>query len=264
MLYWNLFKNAFMSNSTYKVDTLARGIKTLLKLIMQVSVWTAIYSVGVNEIRNGNTSLNEMIYYVIISTGISILVGKSNILLIDNKIQTGSIAMDIIKPISFRKYIFSVAMGENVYNFIFQFIPMLIIASFLINIKIPKLVELIYFMIFLIGAVLIRFLSGYLLGLLGFWYLTIWHLDRVLSDLISLFAGSFIPLWLFPNWLRLVAEWLPFKFIYYIPISVFLGKINYEEFHMLLLQMFIWIFVLYLGGTIIWHLGHKYLVVQGG
>lgn len=264
MLYWNLFKNAFMSNFAYKADTVARGIKALLKLIMQISVWTAIYSVGTNETLNNNTDLQEMICYVIVSTGISILVGKSNILMIDNKIRTGNIAMDIIKPLSFRKYIFSVAIGENIYNLVFQFVPMLIIASLLIRIKIPQFSTIIYFGMFLTGAILIRFLSGYLLGLLGFWYVTIWHLDRVLSDLISLFAGSFLPLWLFPEWLKDIADWLPFKFIYYIPISVFLGKINVEEFNFLLLQMVGWIAVLYFGGTLIWKLGYKSLVVQGG
>lgn len=264
MLYWNLFKNAFVSNFAYKVDTVARGIKSLLKLVMQISVWTAIYSVGVNEKLNNNTDLYEMIYYVIVSTGISILVGKSNILMIDNKIRTGSIAMDIVKPLSFRKYVFSVAMGENIYNFLFQFIPMLVIGIIIMRIELPNFRVMIFFIVFLIGAVLIRFLSGYLLGLLGFWYITVWHLDRVLSDLISLFAGSFLPLWLFPNWLEVVANWLPFKFIYYVPISALLGKIRPEEFNYLMIQMMCWIIILYFGGTMIWKRGYKYLVVQGG
>lgn len=266
MVYWNLFKNSFHSNYAYKIDTLTRGIKTLLALIMRISVWLAIYSVGINDMVNNNTKLNEMICYVIVSTGISVLVGKSNILMIDEKIRTGDIAMDIIKPISFRKYIFSVAMGRNVYNFTFQFLPMLIVVAMLVQmyVEIQGIFHIMIFLVFLIGAILIRFLSGYMLGLLWFWYLTIWHLDRALNDMISLFAGSFIPLWLFPKGLQAVAEWLPFKFIYYVPISAILGKIESGNYSILVTQMIGWIVILYLVGSLIWKFGHKHLMVQGG
>ena len=182
------------------------------------------------------------------------------------KIRTGNIAMDIIKPISFRKYIFSVAMGRNVYNFTFQFLPMLIVVTMLVQmyVEIQGIFHIMIFLVFLIGAILIRFLSGYMLGLLGFWYLTIWHLDRVLNDMISLFAGSFIPLWLFPKGLQAVAEWLPFKFIYYVPISAILGKIESGNYSILVAQMIGWIVILYLVGSLIWKFGHKHLMVQGG
>ncbi|BCZ46172.1 hypothetical protein psyc5s11_22390 [Clostridium gelidum] len=179
-MYFKFFKNAFASNFEYKFDAIFRGLVQVIEIVVQISVWTALYYFNNNSgISKDNIDLKVMIYYVIISAGISILVNNNVINIIDKKIRTGEISSDLIKPINFQAYMFSIATADNIYNFIFRFIPVLLIFIPFYGIYIPSIKTAIIFLISLINGVLISFLLAYILGLVGFWYLSIWHLERI-------------------------------------------------------------------------------------
>lgn len=265
IMYFKFFKNAFASNLEYKFDTIFRGIGQVIEIVVQISVWTALYYFNnKSTISNDNVELKTMIYYVIISAGISILVNNNVIYLIENKIRTGEISSDFIKPIDFQKYMFSIATADNIYNFIFRFIPILLIFIPFYGIHIPSVKMFILFFLSLINGILISFLLAYILGLVGFWYLSIWHLERILWDCTRLLSGSFIPLWFFPDSLLKITNALPFRFIYFVPISIFLEKIPFQESIICILQQLVWIVLLYIFSKWVWSKGIDKLVIQGG
>jgi ABC-2 type transport system permease protein len=47
-------------------------------------------------------------------------------------------------------------------------------------------------------------------------------------SLVAFFAGQMVPLWLFPQFLRVLAEALPFQSVYYIPLSIYTGTLAGE------------------------------------
>jgi len=104
----------------------------------------------------------------------------------------------------------------------------------------------------------------FLFGMLGFWYLTIWHLDQFLNDIIKLFAGVWIPLWLFPGFLSDFANYLPFRLIYFSPITIFLEKVTIEEILFIYMQQLITVVFLVLLIALTWRKGIRKIVIQGG
>lgn len=50
---------------------------------------------------------------------------------------------------------------------------------------------------------------------------------------------------------------LPFRFIFYFPVSVALGKVNFEQLWGNLGQLFLWILVFYLLNRFLWDRGLK-------
>ena len=42
-------------------------------------------------------------------------------------------------------------------------------------------------------------------------------------------SGSFVPVWLFPEPIRIVLNFLPFIYTYQHPLSIYIGKISYTE-----------------------------------
>ena len=90
------------------------------------------------------------------------------------------------------------------------------------------------------------------------------HLDTITHNIIGLFSGSIVPLWFFPDALEKVSYFLPFRLIYFVPISVYLNKAGFFGSINLIMQQFIWIISLHLLMEGIWKLGIKKLVVQGG
>jgi ABC-2 type transport system permease protein len=73
-----------------------------------------------------------------------------------------------------------------------------------------------------------------------------------------------VPLWLFPQFLRRLAEVLPFQAVYYIPMSIYIRTLNGEAaLRALGLQAF-WAVVLVLISRWAWSRVQARLIVQGG
>lgn len=205
-----------------------------------------------------------MVTYIIISSIISTITSNRVIDSINNKIQTGQIALDFIKPMSFKLYMFSDSIGENLYRVLFYLIPVLILSLLVFGIQVPKLTNLVLFILATLGGLFINYFMCFCLGLLGFWFTQVWILSRFLNDFINLFSGQLIPLWFFPTVLLKISEYLPFRFIYFVPISIFLGKYDFLSSCLLIMEQIVWIILLYILGELIWRKAIYRLVVQGG
>ena len=264
-VYLKLFRNAFRSHFAYKIDAVFRAIRQSITMLVQISVWLALYAfrdgagIGAN-----NIGLQTMIWYVIISAGVNSLVESNAIYLVEDKVRSGMIATDLIKPLHFQRYIFSISAGNSIYNFVFHFLPMLVIFAPIFGMYTPRLETIAIFAITLMGGMAISFLLSYILGLVAFWYMQVWHLGRLLYDFTRLFAGSFIPLWFFPDTLYSISLFLPFRFIFFVPISIFLEDVTLTDSLWLVLQQWAWIGALFLLTRLVWRKAQGKLVVQGG
>ncbi len=258
-------KNEFQANMAYRMNVIIRMFSYIIAVFIQISIWHALFN-GAHETSTqmGTIDINEMVTYVVISTAISLFIRNEVILQMETKIKSGEIAMDLIKPTNLKLMIFSNSLGGSAFKLIFQFIPLIIVGYLFLNLTIPTPENVVLFIITLINAVIIYFLLTYIVGLLAFWYMAIWHLERFLGDLISLFAGAIVPLWFFPKVLLDISAVLPFHLIYFTPISIYLGKITVSDSIYLILQQFIWITVLILLEKVVWKNAVNKLVVQGG
>ena len=84
---------------------------------------------------------------------------------------------------------------------------------------------------------------------------------------VLLLSGASIPLAFFPESLRNVVQYLPFKCIYDTPLNVLLQKegytLNSGILYKLLLQLF-WCIALTLAGKLFWSVSVKKITVNGG
>ena len=99
------------------------------------------------------------------------------------------------------------------------------------------------------------FFLYFLIGLLAFVINNNSSITALKWVLISLAGGFFMPLDFFPNWINRVLDLLPFKYMIYWPIQVFLNKENYngiDTFLVILIHQFIWIVVLYILCKLSW------------
>ena len=71
-------------------------------------------------------------------------------------------------------------------------------------------------------------------------------------------------MWFFPNSLVVISDFLPFKYIYFVPTSIFLSKSDPTASVLLILQQFLWIIGLTLVEKFVWRKAVRKLVVQGG
>lgn len=265
MHYLQFAKNAFQSNLSYRMNVLLSILHRIAGLFVEISIWSAVISVtGEVSTSMGNISLKEMTTYAILSTGISIIINSNIIMGFEDKIRTGQIAMDFIKPMKFKLYLVFENLGNNLFKIIFELIPVVIVGVLCFGIDIPSKENAFLFVIALVNGMIIYFILTCILGQLSFWLLTVWHLDKLLNDMLKIFSGRFIPLWFFPKIFISISAFLPFRLIYFSPTTIYLEKVSKVEVGSIFIQQIGWILILLIIDMILWKKGTKKLVVQGG
>ena len=104
---------------------------------------------------------------------------------------------------------------------------------------------------FCVGTFAIRLKS--ILGLL-----------RAKYFLLELFSGLLIPISFFPGFFQDIFSMLPFQYISYIPVLIYLGKISGWGILRALALQLIWIFVLLAIGDVLWRWSSRKITIQGG
>ena len=264
-VYLEIIKNMFKSNFMYRFNFIVSIFTSIIVFFIQYNIWRAIYSdASIIASSVGNINLNEMVTYLVISTCISIIINTNILGSIGGSIQSGQIAMELVKPLNYNYYLFFNSLGDCLFRFLFQMLPSLAILLLFFNIALPTLTNLCFFLVALIFSYFINYLLRYLLGSLAYWYMSVWHFDLLIAEIISIFAGAYIPIWFFPKALLHLSEVLPFQLIYYFPLSVYLGKYQLQDILYYFMLQMVWIVVLFVLSSLLYKRGMKKLVIQGG
>jgi ABC-2 type transport system permease protein len=265
MLYLQYIINSFKETLAYRFEYFIGLINHILSMLAWVYIWKALLGhTGETSSSIGIISLQDMVTYAVVSRMINSLTTSDVITRIEEKVKSGQISTDLIKPVNFRGLMFADMTGFGLYRIIFELPPMLLIGIFCFGIKYPAPENLLLFFIMLINGTILNFTITYGLGLSAFWIYNVWHYERFNSDMTILFSGSWIPLWFYPDFLAKLSEFLPFRLIFYVPISAYLGKINQNEGLFLGLQQILWIIGLHILTSIVWNRATRKLQIQGG
>ena len=261
-MYWTFAKLAFQERLIYKVNTWLYILYAMLDLAIQFSVWSALYGVRGDV---GGVTLTEMMTYVLLSTGVSILTESHVGNTLAGKVEDGSIEADFVRPVSLKYYLFCDTFGSTTYIFLFTFVPVAVFAMFLVPVCPPvSAAQLIIFMVSVILGVLLAHYIHYTLGLLAFWFKRSIYVNWFLGAFFTLFGGATVPLWFYPDFLRRIAEVLPFRFVIYEPVCIYLGKTDLHSGMQVLLMQIAWIAILHLLERFIWSRAQRVVTIQGG
>lgn len=264
-LYLCIMRNAFRSKLAYRTDTAFQTIQALIALAVQVFVWIALYRTGVvtDEITK-SSQMSTMVSYTVVSNCISILVNNKVINWLETRIHSGDIAMDFVKPVNLKGYFFFNNLGEIFFKFLFSAVPIFWVSVVIFRIQLMNPRFAMVFLIAVSNSMFLNFSITYCIGMTGFWYPSLWHVDRVLWDLNRLLSGAFIPMWMFPDLLYQVSCFLPFKYMYYTPIQIYLGKLTFQNCLWQILIQLGWILLFHVISCLIFKAARRKLVVQGG
>jgi ABC-2 type transport system permease protein len=252
---------SFSTNLAYRSEVWLRTVGNFVTIFIQVAIWTAVIG---NRTVDG-IGLQDMITYSILNTLIFSMLLTNVYRTVDDRLRTGSIAMDLIKPLRYPLYLLADRLGNSMYQFVFTVIPTLLITWLYFGITPPySSHHLLAFLISLAISLTISFALGYLVALIGFWFLTTFALEWTLSGLMTVFSGTFLPIWFFPPKWEAVAQALPFQYIGYIPAALYMGRIPTEDIVLTISIGLGWIIVLFGLIGLLWWKAVNRLIVQGG
>ncbi|QLG38992.1 MULTISPECIES: ABC-2 family transporter protein [unclassified Paenibacillus] len=251
----------FSNQLSYRSEVWLRLLGNFVAILILTEIWRAV--LGNGEIEG--VGVEQMITYSIINTLLAALLLTGISTKVDNSLKTGSIASELIKPLSYPLHLLSEGLGNSFYQLVFTSIPSLFIAWIFFGFLPPaSATHFLFFLIALILALAISFLLGYLISLLAFWLMNHFALNWMLGGFITIFSGSFLPLWFFPESWVTITKMLPFLYLGYLPAAIYLGTIKVQEIGTFILTGLAWTAGLTLLVCWLWNRAIKRLVVQGG
>lgn len=255
-------RNAFLTALAHRIDLWGTMLSTLVMLLIQYALWRAVYGAGGSEI--GGYSLPEMLTYVLLGRVVASFTAPEVTLWLQIRVRRGTIALDLARPIDLQLVLFAQGLGTNLFRLVAVGIPAFGLLWALGLAPLPGPERLALFALALVLGYLILFAINFLLGLVILQTGSGNGLDDLEEMVIQLFSGRFLPVTLFPDWLRAVSRALPFEGIYYLPLAIYTGAIPPSELAGALGGQALWCVALLLAGRLLWARAVSRLVVQGG
>lgn len=254
-------KKSFLARSAYRFNHIMGIVNVLLRVFIYWEIYRTLYG-GRNEVDG--ISLMMVATNFVLSLCMD-AVFKVNDFFIPDKIRDGSIANELLRPISIQGRMAAENLGDALFELIFRFVPALLVSVLFVGIMKPAGVWM--FLLFLVSAVLgygVLWTISLVTQMLSFWLINVWSIVTIKNVFINVLSGSMIPLWFMPEWMGAFIRFTPFASIYFTPIQIYLGRLSYSEIFIQCLIQIFWIGIVYALGNFLWLKGQRKLVVQGG
>lgn len=261
MYYLYLCGYTIKSKIMYRVSTWIDIISALLIFFIQTSLWSALLTGN----QTNELSFEAMVPYVIIMYFSSTLTYINIAVVIENSIRDGSILYYLVTPINYRRYLLCSMIGENTFKACTNSLIIFIVSIFVYGIYLPEsLINVLTFFISLILGIVLMFEITYVCGLLAFWLQRTWFIDWFIEAFTIFFGGTAVPLWFYPEILQKLTMILPFRYVSYEAINMYLGHYDINTCFSKILISVIWIIVLRIVGIVVWRRAQKRVEINGG
>jgi ABC-2 type transport system permease protein len=183
--------------------------------------------------------------------------------LIREKIREGTIATDLMKPISVPLYFFSDGVGQTLLHAVLV-IPSLLCALLLVRIDVPSAATFGAFLLAFAVGYGVNFFLNFLMNSIAFWTLETFAAQLIVRWASDLLSGQIIPLTLFPGIIGRIVFALPFAAIYSTPLLIYVGVIPPSAWAASIAAQIIWLAFFAALSSLVWRAASNRVVIQGG
>lgn len=262
--YLTLTRAGIIESLQFRLGTLVIIAGNLLYLIVVYFLWKAIYASSGTDTVNGMT-FSDTLIYLVLATALFNFMEMYIVWEMGRGIQTGKIALDLLKPMEYRRYIFWSYSGSFVTQFFFTFLPTFIAVAVVTHGAIHLGINLLFFVVSVVMAVFINYSIDFLVGTICLYTESIWGINIMKQAVVMLLSGATVPIAFFPEPLKTIAYYLPFQSIYNAPLSVLLeGNPRPEELFTTLGVQLFWCIAMTVISRLFWKASLKQITVNGG
>lgn len=262
--YLSLTRAGIIEALQFRLSTVIMVIGNLLYLIVVYYLWKSIYASVDTDVVNGMTFTDTLIYLVL-ATALFNFMEMYTVWEMGRNIQSGKIVLDLLKPMEYRRYLFWSYSGSFVTQFFFTFLPTFIIVSVVTHGAVPLGINLLYFAVSVVLAVLINYSIDFIVGTICLYTESIWGINIMKQVIVLLLSGATVPIAFFPEPLKTIVYYLPFQSIYNAPLTLLLnGSPTPETVLKILGTQLLWCVGMTLLGKLFWKLSLRQITVNGG
>lgn len=257
-----LFKINAMTQTQYKAWFYADIVRSLIIITVSYFLWLAIANSSTDGTL-GFESANDLTSYIILAILVA-NIGTGNPYYVRD-ILTGNFSVHFVKPYNLFLKDAILALYSNFLFFITSLLPVYLFAVFFLDLKTPDQIETYFGFLLLLASGCIFMLSFQtFFGLFVILVTNAWGLTQFKNLIIMFFSGSILPLTLFPDVLKSIANILPFRSTVSMPIAYYLTPSTSMLIDTLILQV-IWTIIMIIATYLTWtFVVRKRVVVMGG
>ncbi len=251
---------------------MAYRLNFFLEILGGAALFGAILFLWLNVYKNsggaaiGGYTLPQMITYIIgggLISSFVLLTAQGDE--IDDDINTGFLSNYLQKPVNVNFYWLMRDIGRKILTAILGIIAFSIILfvghKFLLP---PVSLSMLILTFMIIGlGVLLHFIFFYLTSIISFWLGRTWGFRFVIRVIMEIAAGATIPLSFLPGIWKSIFSFLPFKFIAFFPMQIYLGKLATAEIISGFGQGILWLAILAIFSWYVWKQGVKHYTASG-
>ena len=262
--YLALTRAGVIESLQFRLGLFVIVIGNLLYLTLVYFLWKSIYASAGTEVVNGLT-FHDTLIYLVLATALFNFMEMYTVWEIGRNIQSGKIVLDLLRPMSYRKYLFWSYSGSFVTQFFATFLPTFIAVTVLTHGAVPVGINLLWFVVSVILAIIINFSIDFIVGTICLFTESIWGINIMKQVVVLLLSGATIPLAFFPEGLLKIVKCLPFQSIYNAPLTILLqADPSLEDVLPTIGVQLLWAVVMLLAGGLFWKYSLRQITVNGG
>jgi ABC-2 type transport system permease protein len=261
--YLRLFVAGFRRQSTYRLAAFGGLLANATFGLLKVALLFAAVDTAGGTLAGYDVA--TMSSYIWISQGMLGSVNLHGRSAIADRIRTGDIAVDFLRPVDVHLASIASEVGGAVFALIPRGIPSVLIGSLLVGMAVPD-----HPSAYLLGPVslllglLVSATTAYLVAATGFWLVETRGVAILYMVVSGFLAGLFVPIAMFPGWLYAVASATPFPAMMMYPVDVLSGRVEGLGALGLVGLQLLWLALTVAVGQAATRAGRRRLEVQGG
>jgi viologen exporter family transport system permease protein len=261
-IFWSFARQHFHSTAIYRFDFWLRVSSILILMYGTRWLWIALYNQRPGAF---GVSLSQMVTYMVMSVAITNLFFTGPPYYMAGQVRTGAIDGDLLKPMDFHFHMLARSTGEMIFRIFTIAIPGMLAGYFFFDLQLPASAQTwaMFIVAFLFGY-LVNFELEFLLGAVAILTIEIHSIDWAFHATSRFFSGQYVPLWLFPGFLGTLATVLPFRSIFFIPLSIYTGAMSGSIIMQAILFQIVWVIILWVVSRWVWGRVQLRLISQGG
>jgi ABC-2 type transport system permease protein len=262
-VFFSFAKRYFKLDTYYQFEFYMQLLRDFMIMYAAYCLWNALFNQGIGYV--GATREQVLTYGVFGAIFTSFVTRDGCQNYISKKIRDGVIDTDLLKPIGLQRHMFIRDLSQKLSKLLLVTLPSLVI--FILLTRLFFVVDMTNLLLFFLSgalAYIVLFAVNFLFGMICFFTLSIESISFAYASVVSFLAGQMVPLWLFPDWAQKIINLLPFRCIFDIPMSIYIGRVaTVDMIKDIGLQLF-WAVTLIICGNLAWKSVRSHIISQGG
>ncbi|HMD99094.1 MAG TPA: ABC-2 family transporter protein [Terriglobia bacterium] len=260
--YGEFARVGFVNTLAYRLRYYTGIVTYFIYVSVYYFIWRAIYE---HSAKIEGFDFAQILTYVAVGWTIRSVYFNNIDQDMAQAVMEGKLAMDLIKPVNVQLMYVAQAAGEAVFRLVMLTLPTAVVLLLVYPLRKPA--SFVHFVAFFASVVLSFFIVAginFAVGTFAIRLKSILGLLRAKYFLLELFSGLLLPISFFPQFFQKLLAVLPFEYISYVPVLLYLGKINgWRILGALGLQLF-WVIALLTIGHVMWRWSSRRITIQGG